>query len=154
MPFQLTSPAFRDGHRIPDRHTGEGEDVSPALRWSGAPDGTRSFVLSVDDPDAPNGPFGHWAVFGIPADWHELPEAFDGGDADGVRFGRNDAGGSGYSGPCPPRGHGVHHYRFRLAAIDRPTLDLDAGASVRDVEAEARRHSLDVAELVGLYDRK
>jgi Raf kinase inhibitor-like YbhB/YbcL family protein len=153
--FQLTSPAFRPGERIPDRYTGAGEDVSPPLRWSGVPDGTRGFVLVVDDRDAPRGTFGHWAVFGIPADWRELPENVEKvSEGTGLRFGRNDAGQIGYSGPYPPRGHGVHHYRFRLGAINTATLSVAPEADVALVWQEAARHLVGEAELVGLYDRK
>lgn len=153
MSLQLTSPAFRDGHRIPGRYTAEGENLSPPLRWTGAPAETASFVLVVDDPDAPDGPFGHWAVFGIPADWRELPEGLMDSRKDSLRFGRNDMGQGRYSGPAPPRGHGTHHYPFRLAAIDRPTLELSTDATVEDVWREAQKHSIATAELIGLYER-
>ena len=154
MPLVLTSPVFRSGERIPDRYTGEGEDLSPPLRWSGVPEGTEGFVLVLDDPDAPGRPFGHWAVFGIPADWRELPEDLA-RSAASVRlwFGRNDVGEPGYSGPYPPRGHGVHHYRFRLAAIDTRTMDIAPGTSVHAIWRAAAEHRRSEAELVGLFER-
>lgn len=154
MTFEITSPAFGSGERIPDRYTGAGPDVSPPLRWWGAPPGTRGFVLTLEDPDAPHGTFGHWAVFVIPADWTELPEDVEHAVAGAtLRLGRNDAGEANYSGPYPPRGHGVHHYHFRLTALDTDTLDLPAGASVRAIRERAAAHRLAQAELIGLYDR-
>ncbi|TIT75433.1 MAG: YbhB/YbcL family Raf kinase inhibitor-like protein, partial [Mesorhizobium sp.] len=78
MPLTLTSPAFADGDPIPERFARDGENVSPPLKWSGIPDGTRSLVLVVDDPDAPRGTFGHWAVFNISPDVEQLAEGEDG----------------------------------------------------------------------------
>jgi len=121
----------------------------------GVPPGTRGFALVVEDPDAPGGTFGHWAVFGIPADWRELPEDLARSAMRSVlRFGRNDMGHVGYGGPAPPRGRGIHHYHFRLAALDRITLDLASEANVHAVWREAAKHSLGEAELVGLYERR
>lgn len=155
MVFELCSPAFGSGEDIPDRHTGEGEDVSPPLRWSGPPAATRSFALILDDPDAPGGAFGHWAVFDIPPDWRELPEDLERSPLrKAVRFGQNDMGRVGYGGPAPPRGRGVHHYHFSLMAMDTPALAIPSSASVEEVRRIAARHSLGQAELVGLYERR
>ena len=108
--FVLTSPAFHDGGAIPSRYTCDGANTSPALRWTAPPRGTVSFSLTVFDPDAPNGGFLHWRIAHLPAAARGLPAASHLG-------GRNGAGGSGYTGPCPPSG--THHYRFRLRALDR-----------------------------------
>lgn len=146
--FALTSPAFDGGEEIPGRHTCEGEDVSPALEWSGVPDGTRSLALVVDDPDAPAGTFTHWTAWGIDPAAGGLGE----GEAPAVE-GRNDFGTAGYRGPCPPPGHGPHRYFFRLHALGAP-LDLRAGASVQEVERALESGGvLAVAELVGTYER-
>ncbi len=154
MPLTLSSPAFPDGGTIPERYTRGGENVSPPLKWSGAPDGAKSLVLVVQDPDAPSGTFGHWAVFNIPADLDGLPDAEDGKPGPGsLRQGKNDFGNAYYDGPEPPRGHGVHHYHFRLAALDVPSLDVPGQVGVAEIWEEARKHALAEAELVGTYER-
>lgn len=147
QPFTLRSDAFENGQPIPARHTCEGEDVSPSLSWSEPPEGTRSFALVVDDPDAPRGTFTHWLAWGIGADAGGLGE----GEAP-PREGRNDFGESGYRGPCPPPGHGPHRYSFRLAALDSE-LELAAGAGKSEFERALDGHALAVAELVGAYER-
>ncbi|GEO84336.1 MULTISPECIES: YbhB/YbcL family Raf kinase inhibitor-like protein [Alphaproteobacteria] len=155
MPFSLISPAFDNRADVPLRYTCSGENLSPAFAWSGAPDGTKSFALVCSDPDAPLGTFFHWAVFDIPADRHGLDEALP-PQAElpgGLRQVENSFGRLGYGGPCPPKGHGLHHYHFRLYALDAARLALDEPAHCREVEAEARRHSLGMAELVGLFER-
>lgn len=150
MPFSLTSPAFGHGEPMPRRHAKEGENLSPALAWTDPPAGTRSFALVVEDPDAPDGTFRHWAVFDIPPNQSGLAEA-----APVAAFGRgvNDYGTDVYEGPNPPPGHGVHHYHFRLAAVDVPALDLPPDATVLDVWEKAREHLLDEARLTGTYRR-
>ncbi|MDJ0949284.1 MAG: YbhB/YbcL family Raf kinase inhibitor-like protein [Alphaproteobacteria bacterium] len=154
MPLTLSSQHFAAGERIPSRFTCEGEDVSPHLTWSGAPEGTQSFVLLCDDPDAPAGTWHHWAVYDIPTDVAGLPEAYP---ADGrvgeVRQAVNDFGRSGYGGPCPPRRHGTHHYRFRLLALDVESLGLEDDPGCTEVEAAAEPHVIETAELVGTYSR-
>jgi Raf kinase inhibitor-like YbhB/YbcL family protein len=111
--FVLQSGAFAKGEPIPRRHGCEGQDLSPPLAWSGAPEGTRSLALVVDDPDAPGGTFTHWLGWGLD------PAAERLGEGEGAAVeGRNDFGTSGYRGPCPPPGHGRHRYFFRLYALD------------------------------------
>jgi Raf kinase inhibitor-like YbhB/YbcL family protein len=143
--FQLTSSAFRNGAAIPQQFTCEGTDQQPPLEWAGAPAGTRSFVLIVDDPDAPGGTFRHWGAYGIPADAGSM----SGSPAQAV----NDFGKPGYGGPCPPKGHGPHHYRFRLLALDTDRLNL-LNPKIAQLEAEAEKHVIARAELVGTYERK
>lgn len=150
--FGLTSEAFEDGGEIPPRHARDGDNVSPLLRWNDAPQGTRSFALVIEDPDAPSGVFRHWAVFDMPPQRTELPEGAGGGDATMFREGVNDFGTAQYEGPQPPRGHGVHHYHFRLAALDIDRLDVPPGARVEEVWKAARPHVLDEAELVGTFE--
>jgi hypothetical protein len=154
MTFVLTSVGFGAGQRIPKRYTCEAEDLSPPLAWSGAPEGTRGFVLLCDDPDAPAGTWHHWALFDIPATLTELREGFPrDAKAHGMRQGTNDFGETGYRGPCPPRGHGTHHYHFRLLALDAEKLSAKDRARCKEVEAAARPHALATAELVGTYSR-
>lgn len=154
MAFHLSSPAFSAGTPMPRRYAREGDNLSPPLEWADPPRGTQSFALIVEDPDAPRGTFRHWAVFDIPADRTALPEAVEG---DGSRLdlghGRNDYGHDHYDGPEPPRGHGIHHYHFRLAALDIPALTVAPGASVEEVMAAARPHVIGETELVGTYAR-
>jgi len=154
MSLTLTSTAFAQGERIPKRYTCEGEDLSPPLSWTGAPDGTRSFVLLCDDPDAPMGTWHHWAVYNIPPEVTELAEGYPTDAAVGpVRQAVTDFGRTGYGGPCPPAGHGTHHYYFKLLALDVGGLDLAEKAECTEVEAAAEPHVLARAELMGTYSR-
>jgi Raf kinase inhibitor-like YbhB/YbcL family protein len=150
--MRLRSSAFSDGAAIPRRFSCEGEDLSPPLNWSDAPAQTRSFVLLCDDPDAPAGTFHHWAAYDIPPDRSALPEGAGKG-GEGLKQAINDFGRPGYGGPCPPRGHGPHHYHFKLLALSTPSLAVRKDPSCRDVEREARKHLLGEATLVGVYER-
>jgi Raf kinase inhibitor-like YbhB/YbcL family protein len=145
--FTLSSAAFAHGDEIPRRHTCEGEDISPALSWSDPPTGTRALALIVDDPDAPRGTFTHWVAWNI--------DPIAGGLGEGQSApaeGRNDFGTAGWSGPCPPPGHGAHRYYFRLHALD---ADVDVGfrAGRRELERAIAGHVLTTAELMGRYER-
>ncbi len=149
--LQLTSTAFAAGASISDRHTCEGANESPPLEWSGAPAGTRSFALIVDDPDAPSGTFVHWLAWDIPGNATEL-RANTGPQDIPPTQGRNGFGKPGYGGPCPPQGHGTHHYYFRLYALDS-TLGLPTGTTRGRLEAAMRDHVLASAQLMGRYQR-
>ena len=153
MPLTLTSSAFAEGQAIPVKYTRDGENLSPPLKWTGAPDDTKSFILIVEDPDAPSGTFRHWAIYNIPADRNELPESVDTGPDHAMRYGKNDFGNARYDGPEPPRGHGVHHYHFRLGALSVPTIQVPAGMGVQDIWSQARKHLIDEATLIGTYER-
>jgi Raf kinase inhibitor-like YbhB/YbcL family protein len=147
--FQLASPAFQANQAIPKQYSCDGADQSPPIEWSKPPEKTKSFALIVDDPDAPGGLFRHWGAYDIPAS----ARAVQAGNAPG-RKAINDFGRPGYGGPCPPKGHGPHHYHFKLFALDADRLDLAAGAKVVEVEQQAERHALGRAELIGLYERR
>jgi Raf kinase inhibitor-like YbhB/YbcL family protein len=148
MTFTLTSPAFAHGQPIPARHTCEGENVSPPLAWTAPPEGARSLALVVDDPDAPAGIWTHWLAWGID------PAAGGLGEGERPRSeGLNDFRAVGYGGPCPPRGHGPHRYRFRLYALNGK-LELPRGAKKWEVEQALAGNVLTVAELVGTYERR
>lgn len=152
--MQLRSNAFADGEVIPPRFTCEGEDVSPPLRWSEAPAETRSFVLLCDDPDAPAGTWHHWATYDIAAACTALPDgAGRPFSKEGLKQAINDFGRPGYGGPCPPRSHGPHRYRFRLLALSTDRLPVRKDPSCVLVEREARKHLIAEAMLVGLYER-
>ena len=151
--MELKSTAFEDGERIPARFTCEGENISPGLTWSGAPEGTRSLALIVDDPDAPGDVFTHWVIFNIPADSRGLAEAIPAENqlASGALQGRTDFGRIGYGGPCPPPGS-PHHYRFTLYALKKQ-LEPAAGASKQQVLNAMQGHILAQAQLFGIYQR-
>lgn len=150
--MQLTSTAFESGERIPDRHTCEGDDVSPALNWTNAPEGTQEFALICHDPDAPlikpaTYGFVHWVLYGIPGIASGLPE----GIADYVQ-GYNDFGNAGYGGPAPPPGHGTHHYFFWLLALDSPA-SLDAGLTMWELLEKIEPGVIGMNRLMGTYSR-
>jgi len=147
--FRLSSPGFVEGGTIPRQHTCDGEGIPPHLIWSGAPGGTRSFVLIAEDPDAPDGTFTHWLVFDIPGDCTDLPSGAR-SDAVGVS-GRNDSGTLGYIGPCPPSG--THRYVFHLSAVDIESLGLIAGVTRERIENAISGHTLQTADLTGRYGR-
>ena len=148
--FTLTSDAFADGQAIPTQFTCDGADQPPPLTWSEPPEGTRSLALIVDDPDAPSGTFRHWGAFDIPAS----TRAIGGGQGGTFPQAVNDFGNPHYGGPCPPKGHGPHRYRFKLLALDVDRLDVGASPKVSEVEARAGQHLLGRAELTGTYERR
>ncbi len=150
--MKLTSSAFADGGAVPTRHTGEGEDVSPALAWTDVPEGTESFALICHDPDAPlikPGTYGfvHWVLYGIPGEARELPE----GAAEFVH-GANDFGNQAYGGPMPPEGHGTHRYFFWLFALDA-TPDLEPGLTMWELLEKIEPHVIGMNRLMGTYAR-
>ncbi len=150
--MRLTSSAFEQGGEIPAKYTGEAEDVSPALSWTGAPEETKSFALICHDPDAPlvkPGTYGyvHWVLYGIPGNATELPE----GVADHVQ-GVNDFGNTGYGGPMPPPGHGTHHYFFWLLALDSEP-DMPPGLTMWELLDKLEPNIIGMNRLVGTYLR-
>lgn len=148
MSMTLTSPAFEDGRPIPKEHTGDGEDISPALQWSGVPEATASFVVICDDPDAPVGTWDHWVAYNLPPSLRELPA---GAEPDGWVQGRNSWGNARWRGPSPPPG-GAHRYFFRIYALDA-SLDLPGGADKKAVLRAAKDHTLAAGQLMGTYGR-
>jgi Raf kinase inhibitor-like YbhB/YbcL family protein len=157
MTIRIESPRFRDGETIPKMYTGEGPDVSPPLTWTGLPAGTRTLAPVCDDPDAPSAePWVHWVIYGLPATLGGLPEGLPKQprlDNPPARQGGNDFGRTGYGGPMPPKGHGTHHYHFRLYALD-DEVDLPPGVDKARLLAAIHPHVLASGELVGTYERK
>ncbi len=158
--MKLTSSAFAHNGPMLRKHTGEGVDYSPPLAWEGAPEGTQSFVLICDDPDAlrvAGRVWNHWMIWNIPAHIHQLPENVEKTDAPasvpGARQGMNSWPRLGYYGPMPPPGSGPHHYHFRLYALDT-VLDLPARAGRADLEKAMKGHILAEAETIGVYERR
>jgi len=152
MMFQLSSPAFAAGSTIPRKYSGDGENLSPPLQWSGAPRETRSFALVCEDPDAPSGTFRHWAVANIAADRTGLSEGA-GAQPSSYAFARNDFGHAAYDGPAPPRGHGGHHYHFKLAALDTERLNIRPDADASELWRAVQPHIVAEAETIGTYQR-
>ena len=153
--FTMTSSDIKDGQPIPAVYTCDGANQSPQLSWPEPPPGTRSLALIVDDPDAPSGTFHHWGVFNMP-DTRRSIERGEGNGGSNTNFVQavNDAGKSGYMGPCPPKGHGPHHYHFKLYALDVDKLTLSPDAKIPDVESQAQQHQIAMAQMTGTYERK
>lgn len=151
--MEIHSSVFENQKPIPMRYTCEGEDLSPPLTFAGVPQGTKSLVLIVDDPDAPRGTFDHWIVWNIPPTLAGLSEGakelFSKNSA--VKQGLNGFQDKKYRGPCPPPGK-PHRYFFKLYALDN-LLDLKEGVSKQEVEKAIQGHTLEKAELIGTYQR-
>lgn len=157
MSLTLTSPVFNEGGKIPTRYTCDGENCSPPLTISGVPRGAQTLVLVMDDPDIPDEikaqnnieRFDHWVLYDIPADTGELDAATTVGSV-----GLNSHGDASYTGPCPPRQYEPteHRYVFRLFALAE-ALSFDHRPTLTEVETAAKAHALDVAELLGRYER-
>jgi hypothetical protein len=160
MTMKLTSPAFKRDEQIPVKYTGDGDDVSPPLAWSDPPGGTQEFALICDDPDAPTpSPWVHWVIYRIPADFKGLPEGIPNQEylehPPGALQGKNsfaDGATIGYRGPAPPPGHGVHHYHFKLYALESK-LHVQAGADKKTLLEEISGIVLEEAKLTGTYQR-
>ena len=157
MPLSIRSSAFQHQGEIPSRYTCEDKDVSPALEWSGGPRNTKSLVLIVDDPDAPDPKaprmtYVHWVLYNIPPSANGLAEGIAASALpSGTRQGLNDWKRVGYGGPCPPIGR--HRYFFKLYCLDTQLPDLGQ-ATKASVEAAMKGHVLEQAELVGTYQKK
>lgn len=152
MALSVASPAFSNGQRIPERYSKDGGNISPPLEWHDAPRNTRSFAVIVEDPDAPNGTFRHWAVYNVPPAYQGLGEDSGAPKAGApLEMAVNDFGNRSYDGPQPPRGHGMHHYHFRLLALDVPELSVGARATGEDVLDAAQPHVIAEAETVGTF---
>lgn len=150
MLIEVSSPAFEPGGAIPTRYTGEGQNISPPLSWAGLPQGTKEIAVICDDPDAPGAePFVHWVLYKIPANITALPE----GSMQGALEGENSTGKLGYSGPMPPPGGGVHHYHFKVYALDAK-LDVEVGLTKDQLLKAMEGHILAEGELIGTYERR
>ena len=154
MALTLTSSSFQHGGEIPPKYTCEGPDISPPLSWGGAPAGTRSYALIMDDPDAPDRKaprmvWVHWVLYDLPASSTGIPEG--GPLPPGTQQGLNDWKRTGYGGPCPPIGR--HRYFFKLYALDTELPDLGTPTKA-ELEQAMRGDVLDSAELMGTYEKK
>jgi Raf kinase inhibitor-like YbhB/YbcL family protein len=154
--FTLASSAFQPNAAIPKKHTCQGVDVSPPLEWSGAPEGTISFVLIADDPDAPDPAdpkmvWVHWVLYDLPGAVTALKEGAGTELPGGTREGRNDWKATGWRGPCPPVGR--HRYFFKVYALDAMLGDLGKPTKGQ-VEAAMKGHVIGTAELIGTYQKE
>jgi Raf kinase inhibitor-like YbhB/YbcL family protein len=155
----IRSEAFHHGQPIPKKHTGEGEDVSPALSWSNVPPTAKELALICDDPDAPTPePWVHWVIYKIPVSAQGLPEHVEPSERlnapiKGALQGKNTWPTIGYRGPMPPPGHGRHRYYFKLYALNAP-LTLGPGADKAKLEEAMSGHIVAKAETMGTYERK
>ena len=153
--MEITSEAFAQGERLPDKYAREHQDLSPPLKWSGVPEQAVALALICDDPDAPVGTWTHWLLWGLSPDRTELPEGVEAAqtlpELDGAKQGTNDFGDIGYGGPQPPRGT-THRYFFRLYALSEP-LALRPGAKASEVHAALEGKVLAKAEIMATYSR-
>ncbi len=155
--MRISSTAFHHDQPIPQRHTGDGADLSPPLAWADIPATAKELALICDDPDAPTAePWVHWLLYKLPVTLTGLPEGVTTtpsvsalGDA---RQGTNSWNRLGYGGPAPPRGHGVHHYHFKLYALDAE-LTAPPGLTKRALLKAMQNHVVAEAQLIGTYQR-
>jgi Raf kinase inhibitor-like YbhB/YbcL family protein len=152
MAIKVTSTAFKDGEIIPKQYTCDGNDISPPLTWSGAPQETKSIALICDDPDAPMGTWVHWVLFNLPPASNALPAEVSSARVldNGAKHGKNDFRRFGYGGPCPPGG--THRYYFKVYALDS-VLDLDPGITKADLVKAMQGHIIAEGRLMGRYKR-
>jgi Raf kinase inhibitor-like YbhB/YbcL family protein len=152
--MKLWSTAFDEGAMLPPHFTCDGDGVSPPLEWDDVPDGTQSFALVCEDPDAPRGLFIHWLLYNLSAGSRELEEGIPGDEvlSNGARQGTNSFGDIGYGGACPPKGDREHRYTFKLYALDTD-LAVGPGASREELLTAMRNHVLADTQLVGKYKR-
>lgn len=143
--MELTSTSFHNNELIPAKYTCDGENISPPLSWSGAPEETKSFAFICADPDAPRRTFVHWIVYNIRAQMNAMQE---GAVPDGAQQAKNDFHTQSYGGPCPPSG--THRYFFTLYALDVPEIN---GNTASGVVQTVEQHTIAKAELIGLYQR-
>ena len=152
MDLKVTSTSFAQGAMIPSRYTCDGSDVSPQLSWTKGPEGTKSYALISDDPDAPVGTWVHWVMYNIPAGMTSLREDIPKVKQleNGALQGKNDFGSYGYRGPCPPGG--THRYCFKIYALDI-LLGAGPGLTKKQLLKDMEKHILAQGELVGKYSR-
>lgn len=151
--LEIWSNSFENNGFIPQKYTCKGEDISPSLSWKDVPEGTESFVIICDDPDAPSKTWVHWVIYDIPKEIRELNEGIANLDIldFGAKQGINDFGIIGYGGPCPPPGK-PHRYFFKLIALNKK-LDLPPGLTKEEVLKEVEQYIIGKAELIGKYVR-
>jgi hypothetical protein len=150
--MEIQSSAFREGETIPSKYTCDNLDLSPPIEWSKGPEGTKSYALICDDPDAPGGTWVHWVIYNIPDSIQELSENVPKLESlsNGARQGKSDFGSIGYGGPCPPGG--THRYYFKIYALDF-ILDYKPVITKKELLRAIEKHILDEGQLMGRYKR-
>lgn len=150
--MKIISSAFEEGAMMPKKYTCDGIDISPALEWSLVPNGTKTFALICDDPDAPMGTWVHWVLFNLPEDIKKLSENVPPLEVltNGAKQGKNDFGKIGYGGPCPPGG--THRYYFKVYALDEK-INVEAGITKSELLKAMEGHILSEGQLMGRYKR-
>jgi len=150
--MEITSSAFDEGAMIPEKYTCDNIDISPPLKWTNIPEGTKTLAIICDDPDAPMGTWVHWILFNLPADINELSEDIPALEIlpNGAKQGKNDFGKIGYGGPCPPGG--THRYYFKVYALSEE-LDIKAGISKSELLKAMEGNILSDEKLMGRYKR-
>lgn len=153
MALELKSPAFENNDFIPDKYTCRGENISPPLNWSGVPEGTKSFALICDDPDAPRGDWVHWIIYDIPAETSNLSEGIKSQKIlpDGSKQGMTDFRETGYGGPCAPPGP-PHRYLFKLYALDA-VLNFKTALTKSELLKAIEKHIIEQTKLIGKFQR-
>jgi Raf kinase inhibitor-like YbhB/YbcL family protein len=146
----VTSSAFQEGAPIPQKYSCDGENVNPAIHWSGTPGSAKSLALIVEDPDAPGGTFYHWVVYNLPPGTTEITEGLPKDDKTFTQ-GKSSFQQAGYGGPCPPKGS-PHHYRFKVYALDLDPA-LPAGLNAKGLQQAIDGHVLAQGQLMGTYQR-
>lgn len=147
--MQIKSKVFKDEKELGRKYTCEGDDINPPLKFIEVPSKTRSLVLIVDDPDAPDGVFTHWLVWNMDVDRAGIDEGETPTEA---VVGINDMGNIGYGGPCPPKGHGEHRYFFKLFALEKK-IGLESGATKKELKVSIDGLVLKQSEIIGKYER-
>lgn len=150
----VTSKTVKEGASVPVNHTADGKDVSPEITWEKGPAETKTYAVTVEDPDAPNGLWFHWIVFNIPAETTQFKENMPKKPTfkDGTTQGTNDFDKVGYNGPAPPKGK-AHHYNFKVFALDQK-LDLKPGAKKDELYGAMKGHVVAKGSLTGTYQRQ
>ncbi len=148
--MKLKSKSFRDGEVMPVKFTCDGDGISPALFWEDVPDGTQSFVLIFDDPDAVSGTYDHWIIYDIPKEIHSIQE---GEVLNNAKIAKSSNHQNAYVAPCPPKGSGLHHYTFVLYALDIEYLKPDSLERV-EIEKAMKGHIITEAKLIVTYEKK
>ncbi len=166
MKFALSSEAFKNGGTIPTKYTCDGQGISPPLKWSSPPNGSKSFAIVVEDPDAPKGTFHHWGIWAIPANERVLTANVPNKAKVSVTTPRtqenrvtafqakNDFGKIGYGAPCPPPGSKPHHYVFHIYALDNPGTTFTEMPTIPELAKEVKADAIAEATLVGTYQRQ
>jgi Raf kinase inhibitor-like YbhB/YbcL family protein len=151
--LRLVSSAFGDGDALPAQFTCDGDNISPPLEFRSVPAGTKSFVVTMDDPDAPSGTYRHWGAYNIPAYKPQLRAGAGLPSSGSAQQVVNSKGEQAYTGPCPPEGSGPHRYRFKLYALSKEQLELAPDEGVASLQTAASTHALGEATLTANYER-